>query len=71
MPASLTLFGDGPHDSKTLMLRAVSKYYPELVDKYNKLFNSGFSVPHSYQNNLKKLTEELNIKYGIPDRILT
>ncbi len=70
MPSSLTLFGDGHYDSKTLMLRAIAKYYPELMDKYNALFQSGSSIPYSYQNNLKKITAVLNRKYGIPDRIL-
>ena len=70
MPASITLFGYGSTDNKTLVLRALSKYYPELVEKYNKLFSYGFSVPRSYQANLESMTKELNLKYKIPNRII-
>ena len=70
MPASLTLFGEGSFDSKTLTRRAIAKYFPELVKKYDDLFKNGFSVPYAYQKNLLTLTKELNVKYKIPDRIL-
>jgi DNA repair photolyase len=69
MPASTTLFGYGPTDSKTLVLRALSRHYPDLVEPYHKLFSYGFSVPRSYQNKLNLITKELNAQYGIPDRI--
>ncbi|WP_339810544.1 hypothetical protein [uncultured Imperialibacter sp.] len=38
MPASLTLFGDGPSDRKMLVTRAVSKYFPDLTENYHSFF---------------------------------
>jgi DNA repair photolyase len=70
MPASLTLFGDNASDGKTLVLRALSKHFPDLVDQYHKLFSYGFSVPRAYQQNLERLTNELNARYNIPNRII-
>ena len=70
MPASLTLFGENTSDSKTLVLRALSKHFPDLVDQYHKLFSYGFSVPRAYQQNLERLTNELNARYNIPNRII-
>lgn len=70
MPASLTLFGSGPHDSKTLMMRALTKYFPELVEKYSALFRDGYSLAAAYQRKLSAITRELNKKYAVPDRIV-
>jgi len=69
MPASLTLFGFGPHDSKTLAMNAVAKFFPNLLDKYKSLFSQNFSVPRVYQKNLLEITSQLNKKYDLPDRI--
>jgi len=66
-PASLTLFGTGPADSKTLMLRAVEKHYPHLLEKYNLLF-SGPDQTH-YKQALGEKTKSLCIKYGIPNTL--
>src|SRR5687768_14340367 len=33
-PATITLYGNGQGDSKTLMLRAIAKHYPHLHEKY-------------------------------------
>jgi len=45
-PASLTLFGENPADSKTLMFRAIEKHYPDLLDKYKNLFADDFRIAH-------------------------
>ena len=70
-PASLTLFGTGSADSKTLMMRAVSKHYPDLWEKYEKLFHYGFQPLPWYRNRIAKKTRELNLRFGIPDRIVS
>ena len=70
MPASITLFGYNAADSKPLVLRALTKHFPDLVEKYKKLFAYGFSVPRTYQQNLESLTNELNNRYNIPNRII-
>jgi DNA repair photolyase len=53
MPASLTLFGNGTADSRTLVLRAIEKYYPEKLELYNKLYER-YNIDFAYQNKLNK-----------------
>ena len=70
-PASLTLFGSEPSDSKTLMLRAVEKYYPHLLPKYGKFFaGSNTQMPAYYLNALHKKTKELSEKYHLKNSII-
>jgi len=64
-PASLSLFGNGPGDSKTLMLRAIEKHYPHLKMKYENFFAQSMSMPGYYSNALKKKTDELLKVHGI------
>jgi DNA repair photolyase len=70
-PASITLFGSNPSDSKTLVMRAVEKHYPHLLEKYEKFFATGTSVPVYYSNALHKKTKELSEKYGLKNSILS
>jgi DNA repair photolyase len=69
-PASITLFGEGPADSKTLVLRAVEKHYPQLLDKYKKLFAHGPQPLPYYSNAFSKKMQELLKEYGLKDRIV-
>jgi DNA repair photolyase len=64
-PASLTLFGNGPADSKTLVMRAVVKHYPHLKEKYYQLFSGTDQVAYLYQQRLKERTEILCKMFGI------
>ncbi|HTF05281.1 MAG TPA: radical SAM protein [Bacteroidia bacterium] len=48
MPATITLFGNGTSDSKTLVFRAIDKHYPHLSEKYRKLFANGSELPRFY-----------------------
>jgi DNA repair photolyase len=68
-PASITLFGDGPADSKTLVFEAVRKYDPALLEKYKDLFVRGFEVPYGYSKELERRTTLLSEKYGIKNRL--
>jgi DNA repair photolyase len=68
-PAMITLFGEGVSDSKTLVLRAVEEHYPQLLDKYEKLFSSGPEMPKYYQEAFYKKTKELCEEYQIHNRI--
>lgn len=70
MPAGITLFGEGQADSKALVFRAVEKHYPELTEKYVKLFGKSDYLPFYYSNALKKKTTELLKKYGLRGRII-
>ena len=68
-PASITLFGDGPADSKTLVLQAVRKYDPGLVEKYEELFAGGFQVPYEYSKELERRTNLLSQQYGLKNSL--
>lgn len=69
-PATLTLFGSGPFDSKTLVLRAVEKHYPHLLEKYHRLFAEGSQMPSYYRKAFSKKTEELCRQYQIRNNLL-
>jgi len=69
-PASLTLFGEGPADSKTLMFRAIEKYYPHLLDNYKNLFANDFRIASDYQRKLSEKINRLLKKHGIKNRIV-
>ncbi len=70
MPATLTLFGNQPSDSKVMMLRAIEKHYPELLSKYHQYFESGYQMPEYYQRAFKAKMGELGEQYKLPNLIL-
>lgn len=70
MPATITLFGDGRADSKTLMLKAIQKHYPELIPKYQKFFKDTTNMPEYYRNAFYTKMKSLSKEYGMPDRII-
>lgn len=70
MPATLTLFGHGKADSKTLVLNAIEKHYPHLSEKYHFWFDYSNEMPEYYTNAFYKKMKELSAKYGLRDRIL-
>jgi DNA repair photolyase len=70
MPATITLFGNGMADGKTLVLRAVEKHYPHLLGKYQKLFSHSSELPAYYREAFRVKTEELFRKYGLKSRII-
>jgi len=69
MPATLSLYGNGPSDSKTLVLRAVAKHYPHLLEKYRKWFDHSGSMPDHYRKAFGEKMKALGKKYNMPDRI--
>jgi DNA repair photolyase len=70
-PSSITLFGTAPSDSKTLVMRAVRKHYPQLEEKYHRFFDASDYMPHYYQEAFSRKTQELCIKYGLKNSIVT
>ncbi len=70
LPATITLFGNGPADSKTLMLRAIQKHYPELEQRYLNYFKDGSEMPTFYREAFYKKMKEMCVEYGVRDRIL-
>jgi DNA repair photolyase len=69
-PASITLSGENPSDSKTLMFRAIEKHYPHLLEKYQKLFLNSTEMPAFYQSAFDAKMKELLGKYGLKGRIV-
>ncbi len=70
LPATITLFGSGKADSKTLMLNAINKHYPELIKKYEKLFTASTQMPHYYRKAFRKKMNALCEEYGLNNDIL-
>jgi DNA repair photolyase len=70
LPASVTLFGSTASDGRSLVLRAVQKHYPHLMEKYEDYFASRTSMPSYYTTALRKKTTELSEKYGLKNSIL-
>ena len=69
-PATLTLFGNNKADSKTLVMNAVAKHYPNLIEKYTTFFGNSDKMPNFYRNAFAKKMKDLKEKYEIPDRII-
>ena len=66
----LTLFGDGPHDCKTLYYRFLDEHFPELVQKYRCLYRI-FPYPHkTYSAELAKRASLLCQMHGIRNSII-
>jgi DNA repair photolyase len=70
MPATITLFGEEAADSKTLMLRAIRKHYPELENKYLNYFKNGSEMPAFYQKAFYAKMQELSKQYSISHKII-
>jgi DNA repair photolyase len=70
LTGSLTLFGNGISDSKTLFYKFLERYYPSLLPKYHQLYGSNFYPPFAYQDNLKERAAKLCHKYSIQNAIL-
>jgi len=68
-PATMTLFGTGTSDSKTLMYRAIEKHYPHLVEKYHRFFDQSEQMPKYYQEAFYKKMTEMNTSFNIRNTI--
>jgi DNA repair photolyase len=67
---SLTLFGEGPADCKTLYYKFLERYYPEFISKYKSLFRI-FSMPSKeYQRKLEEKSIKICKKYKIRYKII-
>ena len=71
LPATITLYGSGKADSKTLMLKAIKKHYPELEQRYLRFFKDGSQMPRYYQVAFYKKMKELCEVYQISRSILS
>lgn len=69
LPATLTLFGNGPSDSKTLVFRAVEKHYPHLLKKYQRYFAESDYMPKKYNMAFNQKMDELCAAYALRRQI--
>lgn len=69
-PADLTLFGSDSSSSKTLVLRAISKHYPHLLEKYQGYFENSNEMPSYYRKAFYKKMQELEVTYALRNRII-
>ncbi len=69
-PATITLFGNDKAHSKTLMLNAIKKHYPELENKYNQFFSNSTQMPYYYRNAFYKKMNELCGEYDLNNDII-
>ena len=70
LPATVSLFGNGKTDSKTLMMNAIKKHFPELEDKYSRFFMKSSQMPLYYQKEFYKKMNELCKHYKLNNNIL-
>lgn len=70
LAGGLTLFGDGPADSRTLFYTFLERCRPDLLPRYHQLYGSNFYTSFSYQNELKQRADRICRKYSIRTRIL-
>ena len=67
--AGLTLFGNDERESKQLVFRFLRSNYPDLVEKYEKMYGSVYYPSWQYQQQLKKRADALCEKYKIRNSI--
>ena len=67
--AGLTLFGNEERDSKQLVFKFLRNNYPDLLEKYKKMYGSVHYSPWQHQQELRKRADALCEKYKIKNRI--
>jgi len=70
LPATTTLYGNGKADSKTLMMRAIRKHFPQLEKRYLKYFAEGPEMPAYYRNAFYQKMKDICREYQLHDAIL-
>lgn len=70
LPATLALYGTDKADSKILVLRAVKKHYPDLLEKYEKFFNTSDEMPLYYQRAFRVKMKQLHQEYALRSTII-
>lgn len=68
-PSSMTLFGNGSADSKTLVFKKIKEHFPSVLPTYDKLFSNP-NYQRNYQNALLGRSAEVAKKYSIPSSLL-
>lgn len=69
LAGGLTLFGQDERDSRQLYFKFLRTAYPELLEKYEKMYGSVYYPSWQYQQELKKRSDTLCKKYQIKNRV--
>ena len=69
-PATLTVYGNDKASSKTLMLQAIKKHYPELEARYHSYFDRSNELPDFYKKAFAKKMQELCATHGLKQSII-
>lgn len=69
--ATLTLHGDDLTDSKTLVLRAIAKHYPELLSKYERYFANDTQMPLYYRKAFSNKMKAMCKEYQLSDTLFS
>jgi len=69
-PATLTLFGNDRASSKTLMLAAIRKHFPELEARYHRYFDTHSDLPAFYKKAFSEKMKMMCNSYGIKSSII-
>ncbi|MBX7152286.1 radical SAM protein [bacterium] len=70
LAGGLTLFGNSSADSKTLYFKLVQKHFPELMERYQKMFGTSSYPAWMYQKQLEQRVGILLKKYSIRNSII-
>ncbi|MFY0599785.1 MAG: radical SAM protein [Cyclobacteriaceae bacterium] len=70
LPATIALYGNQSSDGKALVLKAIQKHYPELLDRYRSYFSTNDEMPQYYQKAFSKKMNELSRDFGIRSSII-
>lgn len=70
LPATIGLYGEGKYDSKFMVLRAVEKYYPHLLKRYQGYFSKSHTLPKFYKQAFKKKMKVMCSHYNLSDTII-
>lgn len=66
----LTLFGDGPADSKTLYYKFLQRYSPAHIADYKRLYRIFHAPSPDYLHNLQTRAAQLCLKHGIRNQLV-
>ncbi len=69
LPATLSLFGNEKAASKTLVMKAIKKHYPELEKKYLSYFMKSSEMPQFYKKAFSQKMTELCNEFHLKNRI--
>lgn len=70
LPATLALYGTNRADSKPLVMWAIKKHYPHLVEKYQKFFSAFDEMPLYYRRAFDRKMEALSREYALRNTIV-